>query len=98
VLQKKKKLKEKMKSEGISNPTFDASSTETIVNEELESNENLKDIVQGRGNWGRGIEFLLSCIAMSVGLGNVWRFPFIALANGGGMYITYIVDKIKNSK
>lgn len=32
-----------------------------------------------RDRWGKGIEFLLSCIAMSVGLGNVWRFPFIAL-------------------
>lgn len=37
-----------------------------------------------RDSWGKGIEFLLSCIAMSVGLGNIWRFPFIALENGGG--------------
>jgi len=38
-----------------------------------------------RDSWGKGIEFLLSCIAMSVGLGNIWRFPFIALENGGGI-------------
>lgn len=38
-----------------------------------------------RDLWGKGIEFLLSCIAMAVGLGNVWRFPFIALRNGGGL-------------
>lgn len=37
-----------------------------------------------RGGWGNDIEFLMSCIAMSVGLGNVWRFPFTALENGGG--------------
>jgi hypothetical protein len=39
-----------------------------------------------RGSWGKDVEFLLSCIALSVGLGNVWRFPFTALENGGGMF------------
>ena len=42
--------------------------------------------------WGKEIEFLLSCIAMSVGLGNVWRFPFTALENGGGAFlIPYLI-------
>jgi len=42
---------------------------------------------QERDSWGKGIEFLLSCIAMSVGLGNIWRFPFTALENGGGAFV-----------
>lgn len=42
---------------------------------------------QERENWGKSIEFLMSCIAMSVGLGNVWRFPFTALDNGGGAFL-----------
>ncbi|XP_055691980.1 sodium-dependent nutrient amino acid transporter 1-like [Lutzomyia longipalpis] len=45
-----------------------------------------------RDRWGRDIEFLFSCIALSVGLGNVWRFPVIALENGGGAFvIPYLV-------
>lgn len=45
-----------------------------------------------RDQWGNGLEFLMSCIAMSVGLGNIWRFPFIANRNGGGAFlIPYII-------
>ncbi|CAB3381846.1 Hypothetical predicted protein [Cloeon dipterum] len=45
-----------------------------------------------RQQWANPIEFLLSCIAMSVGLGNVWRFPFTAFENGGGAFlIPYII-------
>lgn len=49
--------------------------------------ESAKKPIKERDSWGKGIEFLLSCIAMSVGLGNVWRFPFVALQNGGGKII-----------
>lgn len=42
--------------------------------------------------WGNQIEFLMSCIATSVGLGNIWRFPFVAYKNGGGAFlIPYII-------
>ena len=45
-----------------------------------------------RAVWDNQLEFLMSCIATSVGLGNVWRFPFIAYLNGGGAFlIPYII-------
>lgn len=38
-----------------------------------------------RGGWGNKIEFILAIIGFAVGLGNVWRFPYLAQKNGGGM-------------
>ncbi|XP_075973528.1 sodium-dependent nutrient amino acid transporter 1-like [Anticarsia gemmatalis] len=52
----------------------------------------LEDNLPKRAEWGSQIEFLMSCIATSVGLGNVWRFPFVAYENGGGAFlIPYII-------
>ncbi|XP_030377442.1 sodium-dependent nutrient amino acid transporter 1 isoform X2 [Scaptodrosophila lebanonensis] len=60
--------------------------------EDAERNKGPSGGREERATWGKGIEFLMSCIAMSVGLGNVWRFPFTALDNGGGAFlIPYLI-------
>lgn len=53
---------------------------------------NIEENIEKRGKWGSSLEFLMSCIAMNVGLGNIWRFPFVAYENGGGAFlIPYIL-------
>ena len=43
---------------------------------------------KARGNWGGPIEFLLPCLVCSLGLGDVWGFPYLCYRNGGGKKIS----------
>ena len=42
--------------------------------------EKMKD----SGQWGNKLEFVLSVAGEIIGLGNVWRFPYLCYKNGGG--------------
>lgn len=40
--------------------------------------------VQPRGKWANKMEFIFSMAGEIIGLGNIWRFPYLCFKNGGG--------------
>ena len=45
-----------------------------------------------KNEWGSNLSFLLAMIGSAVGLGNIWRYPYVLYSNGGGaFFIPYIV-------
>ncbi len=48
-----------------------------------------------RGEWGTRAGFILAAVGSAIGLGNIWRFPYMTASNGGGAFlIAYIVALI----
>lgn len=48
--------------------------------------------MENRGQWGSRVGFILAAVGSAIGLGNIWRFPYVAASNGGGAFlIPYLV-------
>lgn len=50
-------------------------------------------MVQDREQWSSTLGFILASIGSAVGIGNIWRFPYIVGVNGGGAFLVpYVIS------
>lgn len=47
-----------------------------------------------RGQWGSRMGFIMAATGSAVGLGNIWKFPYITGQNGGGLFVVIYLAAI----
>ncbi|TWW76060.1 sodium-dependent neutral amino acid transporter B(0)AT2 [Takifugu flavidus] len=94
----KESVKDLLSNEDACDDSFKKTSL-IIGNHEVEQKES--DVEEGgsdieeeeeRPAWNSKLQYILAQVGFSVGLGNVWRFPYLCQKNGGGAYlIPYLI-------
>ncbi|MCR5586246.1 MAG: sodium-dependent transporter [Lachnospiraceae bacterium] len=62
-------------------------SKETVVSNEGNENNTNQSTHKSKGGFSGQIGFVLAAAGSAVGVGNLWRFPYLAAKDGGGVFI-----------
>ncbi|XP_029683126.1 sodium- and chloride-dependent neutral and basic amino acid transporter B(0+)-like [Takifugu rubripes] len=60
-------------------------SKDRIVDQETHGDNG--DATPQRPHWSNRVEYMLSMVGFAIGLGNIWKFPYMAYNNGGGVFL-----------
>ncbi|XP_069120159.1 sodium- and chloride-dependent GABA transporter 2-like [Argopecten irradians] len=67
--------------------TFTSNGTETLIMQKDVKEKHIK-----KEQWSRKLDYMLTILGYLVGFGNIWRFPYICMKNGGGAFlIPYVI-------
>ncbi len=50
-----------------------------------------KDSTPSRGAWGSRVGFILAAAGSAIGLGSIWKFPYMVARNGGGIFLIFFL-------
>ena len=53
---------------------------------------------QSRPKWDNKFQYLMAALGFAVGLGNIWRFPYLCKKNGGGKMCIVSVTKLVSNE
>ncbi|PAV68362.1 hypothetical protein WR25_03166 [Diploscapter pachys] len=72
-------------SDEVTSHKDDVEDSGTGTKKEAEEEEIVGD--EKRESWGNPIEFVLTALGLAVGLGNVWKFPYLVHKHGGSVFL-----------
>lgn len=81
-------VKDLLSNEDSADDAFKKSELIVDVQEEKDTDvEEGSEVEDERPAWNNKLQYILAQVGFSVGLGNVWRFPYLCQKNGGGKFL-----------